>query len=232
MVSAIIVAAGKGNRMSGTVPKQYLKLADRPIVSHTLLAFDSCDIIEDIIFVIPEEDTDFCLKKILLPLKIHTQVRLVSGGHSRQDSVFNGLQAIADKHSLVVIHDGVRPLVTAEMLATCIKGGHETGACILGIPAQDTVKQVEGKGHIENTLNRDTIWLAQTPQVFQYALIRKAHETARRDGIKASDDALLVERIGHPVKILLGSRSNIKITTREDLVIGEAILKSRRGNKR
>jgi 2-C-methyl-D-erythritol 4-phosphate cytidylyltransferase len=227
MVSAIIVAAGKGNRMNDTVPKQYLMLAGRPIVSHTLLAFDSCELIEKIIFVIPEEDTDFCQKKIILPLNIHTQVHLVYGGTSRQDSVFNGLQVIKHKHSLVVIHDGVRPFVTDELLTACIKGARETGACILGIPIPDTVKQVTGTGYIENTLDRDTIWLAQTPQVFQYELIRQAHEIARKDSVTGSDDALLVERLGHPVKILMGSSSNIKITTRKDLLMGETILKSR-----
>jgi 2-C-methyl-D-erythritol 4-phosphate cytidylyltransferase len=148
MTSAIVVAAGKGMRMKDPRRKQYLMLCDRPIVGHTLLlmlcdrpivghtllAVQSCDLIQKIILVVPAQDLDFCRQKIIIPLKLCDQVQLVAGGEERQDSVFNGLQTIDDKESLVVIHDGVRPLVTADQLARCINEARETGACILGMP--------------------------------------------------------------------------------------------------
>lgn len=227
MTSAIVVAAGKGMRMKDPSRKQYLMLCDRPIVEHTLLAIQGCDLIRKVILVVPADDLDFCRQRIINPLKLYDQVQLVAGGAQRQDSVFNGLQSIDDKESLVVIHDGVRPFVTAEQLARCIKEATVTGACILGMPALDTVKQEDGSGCIAKTLDRATLWLAQTPQVFDYKIISQAHLMARKNGYKASDDAVLVERLGYKVKIIRGAASNIKITTQEDLRMGEAIMRSR-----
>ena len=227
MTSAIVVAAGKGMRMNDQRRKQYLMLCDRPIVVHTLLAIQSCNLIKRIILVVPAQDLDFCRQKILIPLKLYDQVQLVAGGEERQDSVFNGLQSIDDKEGLVVIHDGVRPFVKASQLVGCINEARETGACILGMPAFETVKQEDGSGCIAKTLDRTNLWLVQTPQVFQYKIISQAHRKARENGFKASDDAVLVERLGYKVKIIRGAASNIKITTPEDLRMGEAILRSR-----
>ncbi len=227
MTSAIVVAAGKGMRMKDPRRKQYLMLCDRPIVGHTLLTVQSCDLIQRIILVVPADDLDFCRQRIINPLKLYDQVQLVAGGAQRQDSVFNGLQSIDDKEGLVVIHDGVRPLVTADQLTRCINEARETGACILGMPAFETVKQEDGSGCIAKTLDRAALWLAQTPQVFDYKIISQAHLMARKNGYKASDDAVLVERLGYKVKIIRGAASNIKITTQEDLRMGEAIMRSR-----
>jgi len=227
MVSAIIVAAGKGIRMNYSVRKQYLLLAGRPVLGHTLEIFIRCDEIEEIILVVPEEDFDFCKRKILLPLKPHKRVNLVSGGQERQESVYNGLMAAGDKESVVVIHDGVRPFVYSEQVSECIKGAKEFGACIVGIPVYETLKHVNHSGYTDKTIERDAIWLAQTPQAFQYSLIKKAHETARQKGYTCTDDAQLVERMGKEVKIISGSRYNIKITNREDLELARAILRAR-----
>ena len=202
-------------------------LCDQPIVGHTLLAIQSCDLIQKVILVVPAKDLDFCRQEIIIPLKIDDRVQLVAGGDERQESVFNGLQSIDDKDSLVVIHDGVRPFVTADQLRRCIKEARKTGACILGMPAFETVKQEDGTGCIAKTLDRTTLWLAQTPQVFDYTIINQAHLMARKNGYRASDDALLVERLGYKVKIIRGAASNIKITTPEDLRMGEAIMRSR-----
>ena len=131
---------------------------------------------------------------------------------------------MSQKTDTVVIHDGVRPFVRPEELAACIAGVEETGACILGIPVSDTLKHMGKTGHIEKTFARDNVWLAQTPQVFKYEFILKAHEKARRDGFRGTDDALLLERLGVDVKIIPGSKTNIKITTPQDLVLAEAIL--------
>lgn len=225
MISAIIVAAGKGIRMNNTVRKQYLLLAERPILSHTLSAFDACNLINKIFLVVPEQDFEFCHKDILSPLKLQKKVRLVSGGTERQNSVYNGLLSI-DAGSMVVIHDGVRPFINSEQLAACINGAKEHGACILGIPAYDTVKSINRSDYIDKTLERNAIWLAQTPQVFKYDLIIKAHEHAKQEGFTGTDDAMLVERLGINVRIIRGNRYNIKITTAEDLLLAKAILRA------
>jgi len=129
--------------------------------------------------------------------------------------------------SVVVIHDGVRPFFYPEQVSKCISGAQEFGACIVGMPAYDTLKHVSHTGYIDKTIERDAIWLAQTPQAFQYSLIIKAHEIARQKGYTCTDDAQLMERMGKKVKIIRGSRNNIKITNREDLKLARAILKTR-----
>jgi 2-C-methyl-D-erythritol 4-phosphate cytidylyltransferase len=224
-VHAIIVAAGKGNRMSGSVRKQYIALDGIPILEHTLNIFDSCAKVNQIIVVVPDEDLDFCRKKILRPAKLQKNVSLIAGGSVRQDSVYNALKIIKPDEGIVIVHDGVRPFLRQKHLVACIKGAAELGACILGIPAFDTVKKVNPKGVIIQTHKRDTLWLAQTPQVFEVKLIKKAHEKARQEGFIGTDDASLVERLGAAVKIIPGSRSNIKITNPEDLNLARAIIK-------
>lgn len=224
-VYAIIVAAGKGLRMRNSKRKQYRVLDGKPILAHTLMAFNRCEPIDQIIVAVPAEDIEFCRKKILPFANMEKETRLVSGGVRRQDSVYNGLQAIENDDGIVVIHDGVRPFVQQEHLLICIKNAREHGACILGLPAFDTVKQVNENNEIVQTRQRNTLWLAQTPQAFELKLIKKAHAAAKQDGFSGTDDASLVERIGATVKITPGSRSNIKITHREDLQLARALLK-------
>ena len=223
MVSAIIVAAGQGIRMKGTMRKQYLDLSGRPVLAHSIMTFDSCSLVDEIFLVIPKEDVEYCQKKILSLLDLNNQINLVCGGAKRQDSVYNGLQAINKNTDTVVIHDGVRPFIQPEELEECILGSKKFGACILGTPASETLKRVDKSDIIETTLSRENIWLAQTPQVFRFDLILKAHETARRDGYVGTDDASLVERLGEDVKIINGGRFNIKITKKEDLAIAKAM---------
>ena len=223
MVSAIILAAGKGSRMKGKMRKQYLDLSGQPVLVHSIVAFDSCSLVEEIFLVIPKKDVEYCQKKILSLLDLKNHINLVHGGAKRQDSVYNGLQAINKNTDTVVIHDGVRPFIKTEDLKRCILGSKKFGACILGTPASDTLKSVDKSDIIETTLSRDNIWLVQTPQAFQYDLILKAHETARRDGYVGTDDASLVERLGEDVKIISGSRFNIKITKKEDLAIAKVM---------
>ena len=224
MTSAIIVAAGGGTRMNGKIRKQYFSIKGRSVVGHTLLVFDRCKSIATIILVIPEADVEYCQKQILLPLGLKKEVRLIHGGKERQDSVYNGLLAVDHKDGVVVIHDGVRPNIHHDDITACINGAVDHGACILGVPAYDTLKRVSDGGVIEETIKRDPIWLAQTPQAFQYELILKAHNRARMDGFSGTDDSVLVERLGEKVKIIKGSRYNVKITKEEDLVFAEAIL--------
>jgi 2-C-methyl-D-erythritol 4-phosphate cytidylyltransferase len=225
MVYAIIVAAGKGIRLKGALRKQYVALDGISILRHTLNIFDSCQRINQLIVVVPKEDLDFCQNEILMSSKLQKNVNLVGGGAERQDSVFIGLKAIKSDDGIVLIHDGVRPFVRQEHIVACINGAAEHGACILGIPAFDTVKKVNSTNEITQTLKRDALWLAQTPQAFQLKLIKKAHEAAKQEGFIGTDDASLVERLGEVVKIIPGSRRNIKITNQEDLKLAHALLR-------
>lgn len=227
-VHAIIVAAGKGMRMNDSVRKQYIALDGISILNHTLNIFDSCPLVNHIILVVPQEDFDFCRNEILKPVKLKKGIDLVGGGPERQDSVYNGLQIVGPEEGIVVIHDGVRPFVRQEHLVACLKSAAEFGACILGIPAFDTVKQVNARNEIVRTRKREILWLAQTPQAFRTELIKKAHEAARQEGFIGTDDASLVERLGQIVKIISGSRSNIKITSHEDLALARAMLQGSR----
>ncbi len=214
--------------MDDNVRKQYLLLDNRPLISHTIEVFDECNIIDEIFLVVPEEDFVFCNETILNQRNFQKKVSLVPGGAERQDSVYNGLLAIDNiiDNSIVVIHDGVRPFIRSEQLTECITCATDYDACIFGIPAYDTLKRVNSSRFIENTIERKDIWLAQTPQAFKYNLIRRAHENAIRTGISGTDDAMLVEQLGIKVRVVRGSRCNIKITTREDLLLARAMVKS------
>ena len=226
MTTAIIVAGGSGTRMKKNLRKQYLLLGGLPILNHTLDVFTACDLVTKIILVIPKEDFEFCREKIIPRLKKKKELKLVGGGEHRQSSVYNGLKALDKSETLVAIHDGVRPFIRVKQIEECIKEAGQSGACILGIPTQDTVKHINEQSNIKITLDRNSIRLAQTPQVFNYDLILKAHEYALNNNITGPDDAYLVEQLGHTVKIINGSKYNIKITTEEDLLIAETILKS------
>ena len=227
MTIAIIVAAGKGVRMGADRPKQFLELAGRPILMHTLCAFDACDAIEQLILVVPVQDFEFCQDNIIAPAGLLTPVRMVAGGQRRQDSVFNGLESIADSDGIVLIHDGVRPLVSVDTIEACIHNAQMWGSCIPAITPVDTPKQIDAQGLISHTIDRDRLRLAQTPQAFQLHLIRKAFQEANLKGWEATDDASLVERIGRKVHMIPGAQENLKITTAQDLALAELILSGR-----
>ena len=221
----IIVAGGSGRRMNSGLRKQYRRLAGVSILGRTLAVFDACGDINGIVLAVPFEDITYCLRSVIDPLPLKTPVRVIAGGAERQESVYNGLLAAAEEGAeLTVIHDGVRPFVSVEAISQSIQGAVKTGACILGIPSFDTVKEVDEDGRIKQTLCRKRMWLAQTPQAFRIELILAAHEAARREGFRGTDDASLVERLGKPVMVIPGSRRNIKITTPEDLLFARALL--------
>ena len=228
--TAIIVAAGKGVRMNASTRKQYLHLGRIPIILHTVLLFDACPAITAIFLVVPPSDKPYC-KELLARLPDRKKTcRIVTGGNSRQASVYQGLLAVEKAgmaNEIVAIHDGVRPLVKPNQVESCIAVARSKGACILAVPVPDTLKQIKkGTTDIAETLPRDDIWLAQTPQAFQYDIIRSAHDRALEAHFSGTDDAMLVERMGIPVSVVSGSRYNIKITTREDLALAEALLAS------
>jgi len=228
-VAAIIVAGGKGTRMEHHPRKQYVMLGDRPILSHTLGVFTACDLVHKIIVVIPKGDAGYCKTDILPHVKNAGKVTMVAGGEERQDSVYFGLKAVEDKDGIVLIHDGVRPFVRMDLIKALIEGAEKEGACIPGVPAFDTLKKVNRFGMIEETAEREGLYLAQTPQAFQYPLIIKAHDAAKDEDFSGTDDASLAERLGFPVRLIQGCPDNIKITTKEDLKLANAILFSRLG---
>jgi len=225
-VSAVIVAGGKGERMNTDHPKQYLMLGDSPILSHTLLSIDKCPLISSIYLVVPEGDRDFCKTHILETVQLNSRIRLVSGGNSRQESVYNGLSAIKQTDGIVVIHDGVRPFVSPDYIKKCIIVAEIQDACILALPVSDTLKIADTDGTIMHTLERQGMWLAQTPQTFKFELIKKAHDYALLKGFEGTDDASLIEYMGGSVKLIHGSPKNIKITTQDDFSLAKAIFRT------
>ena len=221
--TALIVAGGVGRRMAGKVRKQYLLLNGTPIVGHPLRTFDRTDLVRTVVLVVPPADVDFVENHLLPSLALSRHVQVVAGGGARQESVYNGLCHVPDEDQLVVIHDGVRPFVPMENLRRCLQVAREKGAAILAVPMVDTLKKANLKHEVTATLPREGLWQAQTPQVFQIDLIRKAHRKARAAGYRGTDDADLVQKMGRPVWIVPGCRENIKITTRDDLILSEAL---------
>lgn len=228
--AAIVVAGGSGRRMKGRVAKQYLPLCGMPILAHTLHAVMKAELIDLVFLVVPSGDEAFCEDRILGAGPQLKRVYVVTGGDDRQASVRNGLRAAKKTGCrIAAIHDGVRPFVNPERIDASIRKADATGACMLAVPAFDTLKQVDESGRVCGTLSREGIWLAQTPQTFRLDAILAAHEAAEKEGFPGTDDAALAERIGLPVHVIEGSRLNIKITTPEDLALAEAILNAASG---
>lgn len=227
MIAALIVAAGRGLRMGTDRRKQFMALGGRPIVAHTLKAFDVCPAVEQIVVCLPEADMDLFRRSILSQADVSKEMVLVTGGPQRQDSVYNGLRAIEAKEGIVLIHDGVRPLVSRSLIEACLEGAKRWQACIPAVNVVDTLKQVNDQGIIVQSVPRDGLCMAQTPQAFGLSLIKTAHEKARRHGWQATDDALLVERMGINVHVIAGAEDNLKITTADDLSRAEAIYRYR-----
>jgi 2-C-methyl-D-erythritol 4-phosphate cytidylyltransferase len=190
------------------------------------MAIDRHANLDRIALVVPEEDLTWCRTAILGPLSLDHDIQLVVGGRRRQESVLNGLIALDGDDGIVMIHDGVRPFVRSSLIDRCLAGVQATGACIPAIAATDTLKQVDSRGVIVGTLDRQGIRLAQTPQTFSLPLIRRAHQLAARQGFAATDDASMAEFAGETVIVVPGDRDNIKITTPQDLVVARAILEN------
>jgi 2-C-methyl-D-erythritol 4-phosphate cytidylyltransferase len=224
---AIIVAGGVGKRIKGDLPKQFLKLGDRPILAHTIEKFERCELIDEIILVVPEEYLGYCSHAIVDPHSFRKIHKIVGGGKERQDSVQLGLKACPRPTSIVAIHDGVRPLILPERISESIKLCRQMKAVILAVPVKDTIKRVEN-GSVVTTLDREKLWLVQTPQVFEYELILRAYQKAGEDDFVATDDSILVERLGCNVAVLEGDYENIKITTAEDLIIAGRLIETER----
>ncbi len=220
---AIIAAAGAGTRMASDRPKQFLLLAGMPIIIHTLNRFEQCDSINEVIVVLPAEESAGFLS-LAGKYGLRKIARVVPGGATRADSVKRGLMAIrAATAEIVAVHDGVRPFVTVEEIEATIAAARTDGAAILAAPVTDTIKQV-ADGRIVKSLDRAVLRRALTPQCFRYQILCDAYQRADVSDRSLTDESALVEHLGHPVTIVEGSARNIKITTTEDLAIAEAIL--------
>ncbi len=230
---AIIPAAGAGVRMGMDRAKQFLNLAKRPILAMTLESFQDCGAVDAVIVVVPEKDVDFCKKEIVEKFGFHKVEKVVPGGARRQDSVRLGIEAINQNCELVVIHDGVRPFITADDIGRMVSEAKIHGAVIAGLPAKETVKEVNGDLTVTGTYDRNRVWLIQTPQVFQYQDILKAHQKAFEENWgEATDDSALVEKLRIPVKVILGTENNIKVTTTNDLALAGYLSEKMHDQKR
>lgn len=221
---ALIVAAGKGERMRGRVKKQFIPLKGMPLLYYTLKAFEEFEGIENMYLVLDEGDFEYCAREIIQKYGIKKVSQFVPGGERRQDSVWNGLKAMEGRCHMVIVHDGVRPFVSPEILKRLTAAMIDAQAVVTAIPALDTIKRVDGTGIVVDTLQRNTLFHVQTPQGFRFDLIQEAYERALREGIQGTDDAYFVERMGMPVKVVEGSSFNIKITTPEDIALAHYIL--------
>jgi 2-C-methyl-D-erythritol 4-phosphate cytidylyltransferase len=222
---AVIPAAGAGVRMGIDQPKQYLELDGRPLLSVTLERFQRCPSVAAVILVAPPEDLDYCRKTVVEPLSINKNVQIVAGGKRRQDSVLKGIEASRGDYELVLIHDGVRPLVTTSFIEDVISAARKERAVVAALPSKETVKEIGEDLLVIRTYNRRFVWLVQTPQVFQYEDILYAHRKALEEGWDdVTDDASLLEKIGIPVRVLEGREDNIKVTTPHDLDMARYLL--------
>ena len=226
---ALIPAAGLGLRMGGAIRKQFRSVAGLPLLVHSLRVFQSSPIIDAVILAVPEADLRYCRTDIVERYGFTKVMHIVAGGKERQESVRHALASVDEAVRLVVIHDAVRPCLTEAMVRQVVEAAAADGAAIVALPMRDTVKQVADDHLIQRTIDRTPIWLAQTPQAFRRDWLEEAHRKAQAEGLAATDDAFLLEWMGHSVRVVEGSGENIKVTRPEDLVIAEAILASRAG---
>lgn len=223
-VSAIIPAAGQGTRMNSSVPKQFLLLKGRPILEYTIQVFAKLGLVDSIVLAVPEQDLPTQRAHWLNREGIVRQV--VAGGEKRQDSVYNGFKTLDADTEIVLVHDAVRPFVTREIIERTIEAANNHGAAITAIPVHDTVKQVDARGFVDKTVDRERLWRVQTPQGFRRHLLKQAFDKAIADSFYGTDEAALIEHLGQPVAVVPGSELNIKITRPEDLILSEGILNS------
>jgi 2-C-methyl-D-erythritol 4-phosphate cytidylyltransferase len=221
MNTAIIVAAGSGTRFNSEKPKQFVEVSGKPLIVHTLERFEEASSIDSVILVLAEDRIPE-FKTISGSFYISKLAKIVAGGATRSESVFNGLNAVADECEIVAVHDGARPLVSPEEIDLTVSTAQRTGAACLVGAVNDTIKSVRGN-EIAATLDRTQLRRALTPQAFKVEVLRKAFENAELSE-EVTDECYLVEKLGHPIAIVEGSSRNIKITRNEDLAVAVSLL--------
>ena len=223
-VAAIILAAGKGKRMKSDIPKQYLQIGDRPLLTYALETFDQ-SFIDEIVLVVGKGEIDHCQKEIVEKYHIKKVRAIIEGGKERYHSVYEGIKRLKNI-DYVYIHDGARPFITEKIIKEAYEQVQNSGACVVGVPVKDTIKIVNEEQIVQQTPNRNYVWQVQTPQVFSYQLIKEAYDGLFQSEIyNITDDAMVVEKVlNYPIKMIQGSYKNIKITTPEDLQIAENLI--------
>jgi 2-C-methyl-D-erythritol 4-phosphate cytidylyltransferase len=232
MISAVVVASGSGSRFGRDAGKQLVELGGIPLVGHAMLAIERCADIDECVLVCHPDNVAEFSARVVAGLGLTKVSRVVPGGDTRQESVSAGLHAASPDASIIVVHDGARPLVTDALFSEAVaalRGDGSADGVVVGHPAIDTLKTVDAGGTVTGTPDRATLWVAQTPQVFRARVLRRAHEAAETEGFTGTDDASLVERAGGVVRMVEGPRHNIKVTVPEDLVFAEALLAAREG---
>ncbi len=223
MVSAIVLAGGRGKRMGSVQSKQYINLNRKPILYYTLKQFIKNEFIDKIVLVIPEDENDYCKKEVLEKYQLKVD-KIVFGGSERQDSVYNALIELKDS-SVVLIHDGARPFVSQRIINDAIKYAKEYKAAAPGVMPKDTIKIKDKDNFSISTLDRSRTVAIQTPQAFDFNLIYECHTKIKESGISVTDDTMVAEFFGNKVYIYDGEYTNIKITTPEDLILAEYLVK-------
>lgn len=223
-ITAIVLAAGQGKRMNSKVAKQYLLLKNKPVLYYSLKSFEESDV-DEIILVVGQGEIEYVREHIIQFYQFKKVINIVEGGKERYHSVYNGLNAIS-KTSYVLIHDGARPFVTNDIIDRVIESVIKSRACIVGMPVKDTIKIADKDGLVLETPSRENLWMIQTPQAFEFDLIKKAYDIImKEDNIQVTDDAMVLERsLNYPIKLIEGSYQNIKITTPEDIKIGDIFM--------
>ena len=224
-VAAIVPAAGKGRRFKSRLDKPYIKLRGRPILAHTLLRLSKNKYITQVIVAVNKNKLKKARREIIDKYGIK-KTSLVSGGGERKDSVRNALKNISCDIDYVLIHDGIRPFITDDLIESSLKAAQRFGASVVAVPVKPTLKRIDKKGRIVSTPDRRDFWEAQTPQVFRRDLILRAYREANRKKINFTDDSMLVELLGVKPKVVMGSYRNIKITTKEDLELAKILIKN------
>ena len=227
--TAIVLAAGQGRRMGTKTQKQYLEIIGKPVLCYSLEVFQESEIIDEIILVVGKGQETYCKKEIVEKYQIQKVKKIVTGGEERYHSVWNGLKEVS-KDGYVFIHDGARPFIDNAIIERGLAAASKTGASVVGMPSKDTVKISDAEGNVSETPDRSSVWIVQTPQIFQYPLIYGAYTSIRQKEMTGiTDDAMVAEHeTGVKIRFSEGSYRNIKITTPEDLVVAEAFLKENR----
>ncbi len=229
--ASIVLAAGSGSRMRSNVKKQYMEINEKPLIYYALKAFED-SFTDEVILVVSPGDIDYCKAEIVDKYGFRKVRNIVEGGAERYDSVRLGLHAVSDDTDYVMIHDGARPFVTEDIMQRSVDAARENRACVVGMPVKDTIKISDADGFSAQTPDRKTLWMIQTPQTFEYNLIRRLYDKLEEDkeeikakGINITDDAMVVETFSDvKVKLVEGSYNNIKVTTPEDIGFAQAIL--------
>ncbi len=225
----VIPAAGQGKRMNAGISKQWIELLGKPVLSHTLHVFENDPHCEGVILVGSEKELQQ-MQDFVESFQFKKVRKIVPGGKERQQSVYEGLKVVPTDVDLVLIHDAARPFITHDSILQLINTARDTGSAVLAVPVKDTVKRVL-ENVVEETIDRSSLWAVQTPQAFRLSIVMDAHRKADEKGYIGTDDASLVERSGQTVAIVMGDYHNIKLTTSDDLLFGQAILLERQGEK-